>query len=155
MILVFDVNETLLDLAALDADFEEMFGDAGLRSVWFSLVLRNAMTLTITGDENDFVSVAAASLQMVADARSVALPEGAMESMGAAMRTLPPHDDVAPGLAALRDGGMRLAALTNSPQATAEAQLTNAGIAGYFETIMSVEGTGRFKPAPEVYLRAA
>ena len=54
---VFDVNETLLDLAALDEHFERIFGDAAVRSRWFALVLRNAMTLTITGDYADFVTV--------------------------------------------------------------------------------------------------
>ena len=28
---VFDVNETLLDLAAMDPHFERVFGDAGVR----------------------------------------------------------------------------------------------------------------------------
>jgi hypothetical protein len=28
---VFDVNETLLDLAAMDLHFERVFGDAGVR----------------------------------------------------------------------------------------------------------------------------
>ncbi len=34
---VFDVNETLLDLSALDDDFERLFGDRGARAVWFRL----------------------------------------------------------------------------------------------------------------------
>ena len=32
---VFDVNETLLDLSALDDEFERLFGDRGARAVWF------------------------------------------------------------------------------------------------------------------------
>ena len=35
-VLVFDVNETLLDLSALDPFFERTFGDAGQRQPWFS-----------------------------------------------------------------------------------------------------------------------
>ena len=32
---VFDVNETLLDLGALDPPFERAFGDAAARREWF------------------------------------------------------------------------------------------------------------------------
>jgi 2-haloacid dehalogenase len=33
---VFDVNETLLDLKALDAQFARVFGDANVRQAWFN-----------------------------------------------------------------------------------------------------------------------
>lgn len=154
-IMTFDVNETLLDLRALDETFVTLFGDAGVRGTWFSLVLRNAMALTITGDESDFVSVAEASLRMVADQQGVDLPPTAMAGIGDAMRNLPPHEDVEHGLTRLGDAGLRVVALTNSPQATAEAQLSNAGIAHYFDRIMSVEPTRKFKPAAAVYEMAA
>lgn len=152
---VFDVNETLLDLGALDPHFAELFGDAAVRRTWFSLVLRNAMALTITRDLSDFVSVASASLRMIAAERRVDLPDDAMPAIGDAIRNLPAHTDAVPGLTALRDAGFELVALTNSPQATADAQLANAGLASYFAGIMSVEPTGKFKPAAEVYEMAA
>jgi len=47
-LLVFDVNETLLDLAALDAPFEQVFGDASVRRAWFAEVLRSAFVSVIT-----------------------------------------------------------------------------------------------------------
>lgn len=153
--LVFDVNETLLDLAALDPVFVELFGTADVRREWFGVVLRNAMTLTITGDESDFVEVARASLTMVAEAHHINLPDDAFRSVAAGLRTLPPHSDVVPGLTALRDAGLTLVALTNSPQATADAQIDNAGLRPFFSRVLSVEPTGKFKPAPEVYHHAA
>ncbi len=42
-ILVFDVNETLLDLRALEFDFERIFGDARITHECFGLVLRNSV----------------------------------------------------------------------------------------------------------------
>ena len=36
---VFDVNETLLDLGALDPHFERIFGDASMRQAWFGQFL--------------------------------------------------------------------------------------------------------------------
>ncbi len=153
--LVFDVNETLLDLAALDDLFGEFFGDAAVRREWFAVVLRNAMTMTITGDQSNFVDIAGASLQMVAETRGVELPASALGDIAAGMRTLPPHPDVVPGLTALADSGLTMVALTNSPLATAEAQIANAGLREFFSDVLSVESTGRFKPAAQVYHHAA
>ena len=36
---VFDVNETLLDLGTLDAQFERIFGNASARQTWFGQFL--------------------------------------------------------------------------------------------------------------------
>ena len=153
--LVFDVNETLLDLRALDDHFERMFGDPAVRKQWFGLVLRNAMTLTITGDYFDFVTVGGASLQMLGDQHAVTLTDEDRAAISEAMTSMPAHPDVAPALEKLHRDGMRIAALTNSPRDAAVSQLTAAGIADHFDLIMSVEDTERFKPAAEVYEMAA
>jgi 2-haloacid dehalogenase len=50
---------------------------------------------------------------------------------------------------------VRLATLTNSTTAVAEAQLTNAGIRHLFEQSLSADTVGRLKPAPEPYRHAA
>jgi hypothetical protein len=39
-VIAFDVNETLLDLGALDGPFETLLGSASLRPQWFSLMLQ-------------------------------------------------------------------------------------------------------------------
>ncbi len=154
-VLVFDVNETLLDLRALDPHFERIFGDSSIRKQWFGLVLRNAFSLTITGAYQDFVAVGAASLVMVAEQHQVSVSDDDRAGIGLAMTSLPAHRDVVPNLERLTDAQFRMAALTNSPQEAAESQLASAGIAGHFERIMSVAPTAKFKPAPEVYRMAA
>ena len=154
-VLVFDVNETLLDRQALDPVFGEIFGDVGVRREWFSLVLRNALSLTIIGEYEDFVTVGAASLRMVADQHRATVNDGDRATLARAMTSLPAHEDVAANLERLEEAGFRLAALTNSPQEAAESQLASAGISRHFERIMSVAPCARFKPAPEVYQMAA
>lgn len=79
-VLVFDVNETLLDLRALDPHFERIFGDSSIRKQWFGLVLRNALSLTITGAYQDFVAVGAASLLMVAEQHQVSVSDDDLAS---------------------------------------------------------------------------
>ena len=71
------------------------------------------------------------------------------------MRHLPPHPDVRDGLERLRGAGLRLVTLTNSTEQVGQAQLTNAGLRGYFEHIFSADTACRLKPAPEAYRMVA
>ena len=152
---VFDVNETLLDLAALDGIFEEAFGDAAARKEWFVQVLQSAFLATITNAYSEFGEVGAAALKMTAERRGVALTEETRQAIPAGMRELPPHPEVPESLDLLRDAGIRLAALTNNTAAVAEVQLQNAGLAGHFERVLSADAVRRLKPAPEPYRAAA
>jgi 2-haloacid dehalogenase len=153
--LVFDVNETLLDLAALDDHFERVFGSDAPRREWFGLVLRNSLTLTVLDEYRDFATVATASLTMVADTHGVSLGAADGAAVVTAMANLPPHPDVPAALARLRSAGFQLAALTNSPPEVAAAQLRNAGLAPLFKEILSVHQAGRLKPHPAGYEHAA
>ena len=64
---VFDVNETLLDLAALDPHFQRIFGDAGVRVAWFEQMIQSALVVTVTGVYHLFGSLAMAALEMTAE----------------------------------------------------------------------------------------
>jgi 2-haloacid dehalogenase len=57
---IFDVNETLLDLRALDRHFQRAFGDAGLRQQWFAQFIHNAFVTTITDRYQPFGAIGAA-----------------------------------------------------------------------------------------------
>lgn len=153
--LVFDVNETLLDLAALDPLFEAYFTDADRRHEWFAQVLRWSMVTTLTGDRRGFSELAMASLHTLAEQAGQSLGDADQARFKEAILTLPPHTDVAPALTRLATAGYTLVALTNSDQAAVDAQLTNAGLTDHFEEILSVERVGRFKPHPAVYRMAA
>ena len=152
---LFDVNETLLDLGALDPHFEQAFGDAGVRRLWFSQVLQSALVATVTGVYSDFGSVGAAALGMVAERQGVQLSEEDRQRILGGMRELPPHPEVRESLERLRDAGLRLATLTNNTRQVAEAQMESSGLRGYFEQILSADAVRRLKPAPEPYRMAA
>jgi 2-haloacid dehalogenase len=152
---VFDVNETLLDLGALDPLFERAFGDAGVRRNWFLQVLQSALVATVTGAYSDFGAVGAAALEMTAEREGVRLSEEDRRSILGGMRELPPHPEVPAALDQLRGAGLRLAALTNNTIEVAEAQLENAGISDRFEKVLSADTVQRLKPAPEPYRAAA
>jgi 2-haloacid dehalogenase len=152
---LFDVNETLLDLGALDPHFERAFGDAGVRRVWFLQLLQSALVATVTGAYSDFGQVGEAALEMVAERQGVQLTDEDRDLILGGMRELPPHPEVAESLERLRDAGLRLATLTNSTQQVAEAQMDSSGLRGYFEQILSADMVRRLKPAPEPYRMAA
>lgn len=154
-LIVFDVNETLLDLAALDPAFEQVLGDAAARKEWFARMLRTAFVSVITDRYADFGTIGRAALEMTAQRRGVDLSEGDLAQILGGMRRLPPHPEVPAALERLRDAGLRLAALTNSTKEAADAQLTHAGLYDYFGQVLSVEYAGCLKPHPAVYHMAA
>lgn len=152
---VFDVNETLLDLQALEPHFERIFGDAALRKAWFTQLLQSALVATITNAYTDFGTIGIAALEMIAARQRVRLTDEDCQLIRSGMQQLPPHPEVAESLAMLRRAGLRLVALTNSTHAVAEAQLTYAGLHNYFEQVFSADTVRRLKPAPEPYLMVA
>lgn len=154
-LIVFDVNETLLDLAALDPLFERAFGEAGVRHAWFAEMLRSAFVATITNVYTDFGTLGQAALEVTAKQHDVTLSDDDRAAILGGMQTLPPHPEVPAALQRLHDTGLRMAALTNSTQAVADAQLSHAGLHALFEQVLSVEEARRLKPAPDVYHLAA
>jgi 2-haloacid dehalogenase len=154
-ICVFDVNETLLDLRALDPAFAQVFGDAIVRREWFTQMIQSALVTTVTGAYSPFGQIGDAALRMVAARRGVALTDEARRQLLGGMRSLPPHPDVRPALERLRAAGLRLAALTNSTAEVAEAQLAHAGLSDLFELRLSADAVQRLKPSPVAYQMAA
>jgi 2-haloacid dehalogenase len=154
-VIAFDVNETLLDLSALDEPFRQAFGDPALRPQWFAQMLQLSFIGGLTGQYVDFTSAQHAALRMLAERTGTALSVAQAAVIVDGMRTLPPHPEVPAALRRLRATDLRLAALTNSIQEVAEAQLTHAGLTEFFDAIMSADSVRRLKPAPEPYLAVA
>jgi 2-haloacid dehalogenase len=154
-VIVCDVNETLLDLHALEPQFTDAFGDAHVLEEWFANVLLYSEVVTIAGPYVDFASVGGATLDMMARGRGILLSADQKSGILQGMLRLPAHPDVEGALQMLRDAGLRLVTLTNSAPAAVQQQLTNSGLSRYFERAFSVDAVRRFKPAPEVYASVA
>jgi 2-haloacid dehalogenase len=152
---VFDVNETLLDLAALDPLFERVFGAAAVRRLWFNQMLQSAFVAIITDAYTTFGEAAAGALRMTEERQGVEISDDERREILAGLRELPPHPEVPDSLGRLRDAGFRLATLTNSTQEVAEAQIENAGLTDKFEKILSADTAKRLKPSPAPYRMAA
>lgn len=113
------------------------------------------MVATITGEYHDFSAIGRDALLMTAKRQGVNLSSDTQDKILTGMVHLPPHPEVPSSLTRLKESGLRLATLTNSPPWIVNKQLANAGLTDYFEKTLSIHSTRRFKPAPETYQYAA
>jgi 2-haloacid dehalogenase len=153
--IVFDVNETLLDLAALDPFFERVFGDSRLRSEWFLTLETCWMTNTITGHYQPFSDLAQAALKMVAARHQAVVSDDLCQALADALKALPAHQDVHAALKRLKDSGAVLVALSNGALEALQQQLDSAGLTGCFDHIMAGSEISQFKPALQTYQMVA
>jgi 2-haloacid dehalogenase len=151
-VLIFDVNETLIDIDSIAPLFGECFGDERVLREWFNQLVMYSMTATLAECYVDFFTLGQGVLRMLADIYRVDITDDDVGRLHARMSTMPAHRDAAEALTALRDTGFRLVTLTNSPHRPgAPTPLENAGLAGLFEQQFSVESCRAFKPSPSVY----
>ncbi|TFW28875.1 haloacid dehalogenase type II [Massilia horti] len=154
-VLFFDVIETMLDLAPMQASIGQVLPGADSARRWFSAMLHYAVVMTINNQFAPLPEVGKAVLRMLAEGRGILLEDQDAAEALAPLATLPAHPDVRPALERLRGEGYKLAALSNGATSAIAGQLAHAGLADLFEAQFGVEQVGKFKPAPEVYRWAA
>jgi 2-haloacid dehalogenase len=151
-VLVFDVNETLVDIESLTPLFGDTFGDERVLREWFAQLVMYSMTITLAGNYVDFSTLAQGVLRMLGDVHHANVTDDDLRRLKDGLLTMPAHPDAAEGLAVLRDNGFRLVTLTNSPpNPNGPTALQNSGLADFFEGQLSVDACRAFKPAPPVY----
>ena len=126
-IIVFDVNETLLDIDTLTPLFTRVFGEQIVLREWFAQLVLYSQTMTLSGLYTSFGELGVGALQMVADTRQVTLTDDDINEFKERMSAMPAHPDAAPALTRLRDAGFRLVTLTNSASSTSPTPLEKAG----------------------------
>ncbi|HZQ53269.1 MAG TPA: haloacid dehalogenase type II [Bryobacteraceae bacterium] len=154
-ILVFDVNETLLDIEAMAPLFAQLFGDAQVLREWFGQLVLYSGVVTLSGLYQDFFALGQGVLRMLAEIHKVDIHSSDIDELKTRMLNMPAHPDVPPGLSLLKNAGFRLVTLTNSPTHPQGSPLERAGMARFFERQFSVDSVQQFKPAPKVYQMVA
>jgi 2-haloacid dehalogenase len=151
-IIVFDVNETLLDLDTLNPTFERIFNDPGAMRLWFADLILYSEALTLSGVYLPFTDIGAAVLRMLAATRGIAISDSESAELTDRFASMAPHPEVPAALHRLHDHGFRLFTLTDNTLEIAGRQLEKAGVIDVFERRFSVDETvRRHKPAPEAY----
>ncbi|SNT69908.1 haloacid dehalogenase type II [Psychrobacter sp. LV10R520-6] len=150
-IIVFDVNETLLDITTLEPLFERVFGDQAIMREWFAQLVLYSQTMTLSGLYVSFGELGVGALKMVATIHQTDIADSDVAELKERLSNMPAHPDVIPALTRLRDAGFRLVTLTNSPSSASPTPLEKAGLSQFFEHTFSIETVSKFKPAPETY----
>jgi len=153
-ILIFDVNETLLNLDPMKERINRVFNHDYAFQQWFALMLQYSLVDNVTGQYHDFGEIGKAAYKMTAEVLGIELPESEMEPTLKMIRTLPPHPDVEPALLKLQQAGYRMVTLTNSTEDVVNEQMKSAGLTTYFERLMSIDPLKKYKPALETYQQA-
>ncbi|HEX3752476.1 MAG TPA: haloacid dehalogenase type II [Streptosporangiaceae bacterium] len=155
-IIVFDVNETLLNLDGVRPVFDRIFGDPAALRLWFADLITYSEALTLAGVYVPFTDIGGAVLRMLAATRDLAITDADAAELTDRFATMPPHPEVPAALRRLRDHGFRLFTLTDNTLAISGRQLEHAGVIDVFERRFSVDETvHRHKPAPEAYQSVA
>jgi len=155
-IIVFDVNETLLDLDTLHPTLDRVFGDPAALRLWFANLITYSEALTLAGVYVPFTDIGAAVMSMLAATRDITITDADAAELTERFATMPPHPEVPAALRRLRDHGFRLFTLTDNTLAISGRQLEHAGVIDVFERRFSVDETvRRHKPAPEAYRSVA
>lgn len=149
--ILFDINETVLDLSVLKPKFKKVFGNESVTSTWFSMLLHSSTVCILTGVKTNFSTLAGDMLDILAGRLHVQLTDDLKKKILSTFANLPPHQDIKPALTKLKAAGFRTVAFSNSSLQLISTQIKNAGLEEYFDEIVSVEEIGSFKPDPKVY----
>lgn len=154
-LLIFDVNETLSDMAPLSARFEDIGAPEHLAKLWFAELLRDGFALATSGDIESFATLGAEALRVRLGGQPLDRPlEEAVSHVMQGFSELAVHPDVVEGVRALSDLGIRLVTLSNGSATVADTLLQRAGVRDCFERLLTVEDAGVWKPAARAYAYA-
>ncbi|WP_016988152.1 haloacid dehalogenase type II [Flavobacterium sp. ACAM 123] len=154
-VLVFDVNETLLDMTPLKKSVNTLLDNEQGFRIWFGMLLHYSIVSNSINEYHDFSTIAGATLAMASTSINKKVTEDEIKEALSNIKILQAYPDVEKGLQLLKDHGFRLATLTNSPPHALKQQLINSNLTNYFEQALSIDSLKKYKPAAETYLWAA
>src|SRR5215472_13419561 len=154
-VLVFDVNETLLDIDSLEPLFSRLFGARHMLREWFAQLVLYSQAVTLAGLYATYTQIGVGVLFMLGEINNVAIGDSDVEELKSRIRDLPAHSEVPVTLQRLHKAGFRLVTLTNSAPDPQGNPLERTGLNRYFERMFSVHNLRKFKPAPETYRSVA
>jgi 2-haloacid dehalogenase len=150
-LIVFDVNETLLDLTTMEPTFERIFGDRGAMRLWFANLIMYSAALTVAGCYVPFTDIGSAVMKMLADTRAIRIKDADSKELVEKFSTMPPHPEVRAALQKLREAGFRLFTLTDNLLEVQTRQLEHGRIVDFFERRFSADGVKHHKPSRQAY----
>src|SRR5262249_20682821 len=102
-LVVFDVNETLLDLRTMEPTFERIFGEKDDMRLWFANLVMYSLALSVAGSYVPFTDIGSAVMKMLADTKGIKIDEADKRELKEKFSTMPPYPEVPAALRKLRD----------------------------------------------------
>jgi 2-haloacid dehalogenase len=150
-LIVFDVNETLIDLTNLEPTFERIFHDKEAMRFWFANLIMYSSALTVAGCYVPFTDIGSAVMKMLADTHGIKIGEADKKELVEKFSTMPPYPEVPAALQKLRQAGFRLFTLTDNLLEVQTRQLEHGGIVDFFERRFSADSVKHHKPSRQAY----
>ena len=150
-LILLDVYDTLLRMDEVERKVNNLLHSKHGYTLWFELFMQYCFVDNAIARFNNFRSIAHATMQMTSNILDREVDDHDIESVLDLLKHLPVHEGVQKGLSTLNDMGLRIAALTNSPEATVCERMEMTGLISYFEQVLSAEHVGKYKPSLAVY----
>lgn len=149
---VFDAYGTLFDFAAATNGCRDLLGDdiGKLTELWRSKQLQYTWLRAVQGRHEDFWQVTGDALDFALETLDIEKPD-LRERLMTLYLTLDAFPEVPAVLKRLKSAGLRTAILSNGSAKMLDAAVRGADLADLFDTVLSVEEVGVYKPDPRVY----
>lgn len=149
------MNETLLNLSLLQAQFDKYFDDKYSLKYWFTKLLYSSSIIGIMNEYRNFGELANVALENLFFENNKPLSAKLKNEILGKFKNLPAYEDVPPTLDLLRKKGIRVIAVSNSSLEMIKEQLSNAGIIDKFNAYYSVDSVKKYKPFEDIYQYSA
>ena len=152
-ILAFDIYGTLIDTHGVITELSRRVDDraAEFSRIWRDKQLEYTWRKGLMRRYENFAICTRQALDYTDSLMQTGLDETAKQSLMQTYRVLPAFDDVPQSLENLARADVRLYAFSNGLADAVDGLLENAGIAHYFDGVISVDALQTFKPNPDVY----
>ena len=92
--IVFDCNESILDLTTITPVFQRLFGEPATMRLWFRELITYSQALTIADVYAPFTDIGGAVLEKIAAPRGVKITAADRQELTDRFATMPPYPDV-------------------------------------------------------------
>lgn len=149
---VFDAYGTLFDVSSVARGAQDALGERwqALSDLWRTKQLQYTWLRGLAGHHADFWQVTGDALDYAMASLHIE-DDGLRERLMDLYLRISAYPEVPAMLARLKSRGVKLAILSNGTPAMLASAAANAGIAEFFDAVLSVEEVGVYKPHPSVY----
>lgn len=146
----------LFDPRPIFALAEQFFPGRGnaLATAWRVRIFEYSWLRTLTGSYETFMRIADDALVFALAQEKITATEAQRKQLVAGFLDLHTWPDVAPVLRRLKAAGLRLAPLTHFSVPMLEKGMTNSGLEGVFDHLLSADLVKAYKPDPRAYQMA-